>query len=107
METSKKYFIANILISIVFVGLVIALYVSCIVFMNQTNKRVDKGYLRNYIVEQADKDWFDYCYEIVENYDENGNIRYRLTYYYSKVNESGVIEYLITETKDGYAKEKI
>ena len=96
----NKYIITNILITSVFLICVVAMYISSIMWFNQINRKVDKVEIKNYVKEQANKEWFDYSYDIQENIDENGNVRYHITYYYSKTNETGKLEILVYE-KDG------
>ncbi len=97
---SKKYIITNILITSVFLICVVAMFISSIMWFNTINRKVDRVEIKNYVKEQASKEWFDYSYDIAENIDENGNVRYHITYYYSKTNETGTLEILVYE-KDG------
>lgn len=54
------------------------------------------------------QDWFDYSYEIIQNRDEDNNIRYHVTYYWSKTDgTNGIVEYIFTYTKDDYKYEKL
>ena len=57
--------------------------------------------------EIADEhDWFDYSYEVVNNYDENNAERYHITYYYSTLDgKSGRLEYIVVINNDTYVKE--
>ena len=64
-------------------------------WFNTINRKVDKVEIKNYVKEIANKEWFDYSYDIAENIDENGVVRYHITYYYSKVNETGTLEILV------------
>ena len=97
---SKKYIITNILITSVFLICVIAMFISSVMWFNEINRKVDRVEIKNYVKEIANKEWFDYSYDIQENIDENGVVRYHITYYYSKVNETGTLEILVYE-KDG------
>lgn len=51
--------------------------------------------------------WFDYSYDVIENYDENGAKRYHIVYYYSQVNTSGIIEYIVEINNNEYVAEII
>ena len=52
-------------------------------------------------------DWFDYSYDLIGNYDENGTKRYHIVYYYSKANTSGSIEYIVEINNNEYVAEII
>ena len=90
----NKYIITNILITSVFLICVIAMFISSIMWFNQINRKVDKVEIKNYVKEQASKEWFDYSYDISENIDENGNI----TYSYDSSDET------VNEVRENYYK---
>ena len=61
----------------------ILLLTSCV--NNNKAKEQEQPSIKTYAKEFADgqSDWFDYSYEIVENYDEEDITRYHITYYYT------------------------
>ena len=95
------------IITSVFLICVIAMFISSVIWFNQINRKVDKVEVKNYVKEIANKEWFDYSYDIVENIDENGVVRYHITYYYSKTNETGTLEILVYEKNGKLTSEEI
>ena len=98
---------------ITIIGLIIYL-ILCIVIIfiiaslyGCTVKEEKEPDIQKYAQEQAESDWFDYSYEIIENYDENGEKRYHITYYYSMVGYNGIIEYIVTYENGNWKKEVI
>lgn len=89
------------LLSIQSVVISVVVLVLVFIFILRTENKLNKyDDIRSYAKSQVDKEWFDYSYDIIENVDENGEIRYRITYYWSKVNEQGTLD-LIVFYKDG------
>lgn len=96
----KEYKGLGVLSAISLLMSVVALVV-CIIYTAQldvANNKVND--VREYAAKKADKNWFDYSYEVIENYDENNIRRFHVTYYYSKVGESGTYEIMVYY-KDG------
>ena len=53
--------------------------------------------------------WFDYSYDVVENYDESGVRRYHVKFYYSIENDRNdyTVEYVITFENNDYIAEVV
>lgn len=64
---------------------IISIILVAILFLSSCTKTKS---VNDYAKEIADKqEWFDYSYEIVENYDEDNVKRYHITYYFGRVNQ--------------------
>ena len=62
--------------------------------------------VHKYAKEHASKEWYDYSYDIIENYDEKGIKRYHLVYHYAldKYYQRTIDKYLVF--KDGTLTEE-